>query len=330
MHGPIEWRQRVQRIVREQARKFAFDWRDEPLLRVRQGESFEIETWDAGSGYFKSEEDKAIPALRQGFDRFPPQANPIAGPVWLEGAERGDTLAIHIEDILVGDYSWIAIGPHRGPLGESTRWPELSSAYTTKILRHTPGPSGTMRDGTVRFSDNISWPITPFIGTLGVAPDREVLTSIDGQGEWGGNLDIRDVAPGCCIHLPIHHPGALFSLGDVHASQGDTEFTGTAAETTSTVRLHLELIKGKRIPWMRIEKPDSIVALFAYRPLEAAVETATFHLMDWLISDYGFTPTDAYCLVSTCPDFRINVYQMCRLAKLNCVAGAEIPKRYLE
>ena len=190
-------------------------------------------------------------------------------------------------------------------------------------------PSGTMRDGTVRFSDKISWPITPFIGTLGVAPDREVLTSIDGQGEWGGNLDIRDVAPGCCIHLPIHHPGALFSLGDVHASQGDTEFTGTAAETTSTVRLHFELVKGKRIPWMRIEKPDSIVALFAYRPLEAAVETATFHLMDWLISDYGFTPTDAYCLVSTCPDFRINVYQMCRLAKLNYVAGAEIPKRYL-
>src|SRR5262249_19596665 len=132
------------------------------------------------------------------------------------------------------------------------------------------------------------------------------------------------------ILLPVFHAGALFYLGDVHASQGDTEFTGTAAETKATVRLQLDVIKGKRIPWMRIEKPDSIVALHAYRPLEIAVETATTHLMDWLISEYSFTPTDAYCLVSTCPDFRINVYQMCRLGKLNYVAGAEIPKRLVE
>ena len=149
---------------------------------------------------------------------------------------------------MVDDYSWIAIGPRRGPLGESTRWPELSSEYTTKIFRHTPGPSGTTRDGTLHFDERRSWPITPFIGTLGVAPDREVTTSIDGQGEWGGNLDIRDVAPGNRIFLPIFHEGARFYLGDVHASQGDTEFTGTAAETKATVRLRLELKKGKRIP----------------------------------------------------------------------------------
>src|SRR2546423_9097944 len=186
----------MQRIIREQARKYAFDWRDEPLLRVERGESFEIETWDASAGYFRSPEDKAIPALRPGFDRIPPLANPIGGPVWLEGAERGDTLVITIEDILVGDFSWIAIGPRRGPLGESTRWPELSADYTTKIFRHTP-------DGRLHFNDRISWPITPFVGTIGVAPDREVCTSLDGQGEWGGNLDIRDVAPGNRILLPV-------------------------------------------------------------------------------------------------------------------------------
>ena len=120
-----------------------------------------------------------------------------------------------------------------------------------------------MRDGTLHFNDRLSWPITPFVGTLGVAPDREVTTSLDGQGEWGGNLDIRDVRPGNRILLPIFHPGGLFYLGDVHASQGDTEFTGTAAETTAVVRLRLDLIKGKRPPWMRIEKPDSIVAVYA-------------------------------------------------------------------
>ncbi|HXT57592.1 MAG TPA: acetamidase/formamidase family protein [Pirellulales bacterium] len=319
----------MKRIEREQARKYAFDWRDEPLLRVECGESFEIETYDASTGFFKTPEDKAIPGRRPGFDRSPALANPIGGPVYVAGAERGDTLVVSIEDITVDDYSWTAVGPRRGPLGESTRWPELSSEYTTKIFKHTPGPSGTTRDGTLHFSDRLSWPITPFIGTLGVAPDREVTTSLDGQGEWGGNLDIRDVAPGNRILLPVFHPGALFYLGDVHASQGDTEFTGTAAETKSMVRLKLDLIKGKRAPWMRIEKPDSIVSVYAFRPLEVAVETATINLMDWLIADYGYSPTDAYCLVSTCPDFRIHVYQMCKLAKLNYVAGAEIPKRYL-
>jgi len=319
----------MQRIEREQSRKYAFDWRDPPQLHVQPGELFVIETFDASTGYFRTSDDKAIPAQRPGFDRVPFLANPLGGPVWLEGAERGDTLVVLIDEIVVDDYSWIAIGPHRGPLGDSTRWPELSGDYTTRIFKHTPGASGTLRDGTLHFNGQVSWPITPFVGTLGVASDREVTTSIDGQGDWGGNLDIRDVAPGNRILLPIYHPGALFYLGDVHASQGDTEFTGTAAETKATVRLRLELIKGRRVPWMRIEKPTSIVAVHADRPLEQAVETATIHLMDWLIRDYGFSPTDAYCLVSTCPDFRINVYQMVKLGKLNFVVGAELPKRYI-
>jgi len=319
----------MQRILREQARKFAFDWRDQPQLRVKPGEVFEVETLDASSGYFRTPADQAIPAKRPGFDRSPPLANPLAGPIYVEGARRGDTLAVRIEQIRVEDYSWIAVGPRRGPLGESSRYPTISSEYTTKIFKHTPGPSGTTIDGTLHFSERIAWPITPFIGTLGTCPDREVVTSLDGQGDWGGNLDIRDCAPGNTIFLPIYHEGALFYLGDVHASQGDTEFTGTAAETMSTVRLKLDVISGKRVPSVRIEKPDAIVSVYAYRPLEVAVETAMINLIDWLVSDYGLSPVDAYCLVSTCPDFRINVYQMCKIGKLSYVAGAEIPKRYL-
>jgi acetamidase/formamidase len=319
----------MKRIPRDQARKFAFDAADAPFLTVSPGELFEVETYDASNGYFKSEQDKALPALRPGFDSVPPLVNPIAGPIWVEGAQRGDMLVVEIADIVVEDYSWIAIGPRRGPLGESTRWPELSADYTTKIFRHSTGPSGTTRDGTLHFNERISWPITPFVGTLGVAPDREVTTSVDGQGEWGGNLDIRDAAPGNRIFLPVFHEGARFYLGDVHASQGDTEFTGTAAETKATVRLRLGVIKDRRIPGIRIEKPESLVAIHADRPLEFAVEIATIHLMDWLITEHGFSPTEAYCLVSTCPDFRINVYQMCRIRHLRPVAGAEIPKKYL-
>ncbi len=320
----------MQRIPRDLARKYAFDWRDEPLLRVQPGEVFEVETWDASTGYFKSESDKAIPGKRPGFDRTPPMANPIAGPVFVEGAQRGDVIVAIIEQIEVADFSWIAIGPRRGPLGESTRWPELSSDFTTKILRHTAGPSGTMQDGTIRFNERITWPITPFIGTIGVAPDREVLTSIDGQGAWGGNLDVRDFAPGNRIMMPVFHTGALLYLGDVHASQGDTEYTGTAAETCATVRLRLEIIPQKRLACLRIEKPDALIAVHSARPLEAAVHGATQHLMAWLIDEHGFTPTDAYCIVSTCPDFRIHVYQMCDIAKLSYVAGAELPRRYVQ
>jgi amidase len=95
------------------------------------------------------------------------------------------------------------------------------------------------------------------------------------------------------------------------------------------VRLRLDLETGKRIPGMRIDKPNSLIAVHVDRPLDHAVETAIIHLMDWLITEYQFSPVDAYCLVSTCPDFRINIYQMCRIRNLRPVAGAEIPKIYL-
>jgi acetamidase/formamidase len=156
----------MQRIRRNQALKYAFDWRDEPLLRVQPGERFALETWDAGAVYFRTPADLAIPGRRPGFDCTPPQANPIAGPVCFEGARRDDTLIVEIDSIEVGKTSWSAVGP----LGRVSRYPSISGEYTTKIFRHTPGPSGTTRDGTLHFSGRLSWPITPFVGTLGVAP----------------------------------------------------------------------------------------------------------------------------------------------------------------
>ena len=132
----------------------------------------------------------------------------------------------------------------------------------------------------------------------------------------------RSFAPGNEIHIPVYHPGALLYLGDVHASQGDTEYTGTAAETTATVRLHVKILKETTAGSLRIKKPQSIVAVHAARPLETAVDTATRQLIRWLVDEYAFSAEDAYCLVSTCPDFRINVYQMCNIAALSFVAGA--------
>ena len=91
----------MKKILREQAKKFAFNYSDMPLIHVNPGEEFEIETWDAGIGFFKSSADKAIPANRPGFDRTPPLVNPIAGPIFIEGLERGDTLVVKIHQIEV-------------------------------------------------------------------------------------------------------------------------------------------------------------------------------------------------------------------------------------
>ena len=154
-------------------------------------------------------------------------------------------------------------------------------------------------------------------------------TSIDGRGSWGGNLHVRDAAAGNRILMPVPHDGALFYLGDLHASQGDTEYTGTAADTCGTVRLNFELIKQKRLPFLRFEKPDAFVAVKTARPFEVAMDTATQHLMAWRVNEFGFVPTDAYCLVSTCLHFRINVYQMCNIAEVSRVADAEISRKYL-
>ena len=318
----------MQRIAREQAMVYEFDWRHEPLLRVSQGESFVIETEDAGSGLVRSADVAPriddLPTRR--FD--PSKGNPMGGPVYVEGAQRGDLLEVTIERIEVDEQGFTSFRPGVGPLGDSYRWRALRGPFV-HILRHLPGPSGTTRDGKGVFNDKITWDLQPMIGTIGVAPDREVETSAVGQGPWGGNLDVRDVKEGTRVYLNSYHEGALFYAGDVHASQGDTEFYGTADETRAELTLSCRVIKNKTIPFVRLDKPESIVSLYSFRPLEDAVESAIVNLMEWMVSEYGVSERDAYMHTCINPEFRVNVYQMVRLGRIQYTAGAEIPKKYL-
>jgi len=167
------------------------------------------------------------------------------------------------------------------------------------------------------------------IGTIGVAPEREVHSSATGQGPWGGNLDMRDVKEGTKVMVNVYHPGGLLYIGDVHGSQGDTEYYGAADETASTVTVSCRVIKNKKIPFLRMEKPESLVSVYSYRPLEDAVHGAVQDLMSWLVEDYDFTPEEAYIHACVNPDFRINIYQMVKLGALEYTVGAEIPKSYL-
>ena len=144
-----------------------------------------------------------------------------------------------------------------------------------------------MRDGTGIFNEQVTWDLQPMIGTIGVAPDREVETSAVGQGPWGGNLDVRDVKEGTRVYMNCYHEGGLLYVGDVHASQGDTEFYGTADETRAELKLKCNVIKNKKLPFVRLEKEDSIISLYSYRPLENEVESPIISLMDWMRYTYS-------------------------------------------
>ena len=324
----------MQKINRGEVTKYAFDWRDEPVLQVKQGESFQIETDDALSGLIEDDSDN--PTIHSFTDEhviklqdaWPPKYNPVVGPIHIDGCEPGDLLAVHLEFIDPWRYGYSGILPGIGPLGDSLKWQECAEPHV-QVIEHFPGPSGHTRDGKGKYSDRLTWDLQPFCGTLATAPEREVFTSLLGQGPFGGNIDCRDICAGHTIFLNAYHTGGLLYIGDMHGGQGDTEFTGIADETRATVQLNCTVIKNKRIPTVRIEKPESIVAVGINLPMEHGVYDACWNMMEWLRDDYGISLKDTYIRMSCDPEFRIRTYQMVRAVTLQHVVGAEYPKHRL-
>jgi len=210
-------------------------------------------------------------------------------------------------------------------LKDSASWPECRGPLT-RIIKHLPGPSGTTSDGKGVFSPNTIWDLKPFIGTIGVAPELEVVSSVSGQGLWGGNLDCRDISKGNELYLPVRVDGGLLFVGDVHATQSDSEFTGLADECRAEVLLSCDIIKKKAMAYPRIRKPNSIIQLNNGLPLERSITQAFLWLMNWLVDEYNADKIDVCMQMSTNPDVRINVYQM---AGDLATIGVEFPKKYL-
>jgi amidase len=318
----------------DEVRKYLFDARDEPVLRVKQGESFRIETDDALTGLVQDLSDNPKvrdpindPLSKELLSSTPAMLNPVVGPIYVEGAERGDVLAIEIETIEPWRWGYVGIVPGNGALRDSHRWGAECRDAHIQLIEHIPGPSGTTADGTAKYG-SISWKLDPFLGTLAVAPDREVHSSLTGQGEFCGNIDCRDIRAGHTILINCYHEGGLVYVGDAHGSQGDTEFTVLADETRATVQMKVSVIKNKKIPGVRIIKPDTIVAVGIDLPLDQAVYNAADNLMEWMQEEYGIKPKDSYMRFSADPDFRVRIYQMVR-ANINHVVGAEYPKSRL-
>ena len=318
----------MKKVPRGRCRAFAFDRKADPVLAVKQGEIFALETEDALGGCIKDEKDLPVPSVIGRLAGNPMYANPVVGPIYVEGVEPGDVLSVEILKVIPERQGFTTIVPGMGPLRDSHSWPECRGPYT-KIIKHKPGKSGTAADGTGVFSDKVSWPLRPFIGTIAVAPERETESSLLGQGPWGGNLDSRDICPGNTLQLPAFNSGGLLFVGDAHGSQADSEFYGVADETNAEVHLRCRVVKKKTIPFARIDKRDSLVQLNCYRPLEDAITQAFLWLIEWLEADYGVSPRDAYLQMSVNPDVRINVYQMTPIDRLQYTVGVEFPKRDL-
>jgi amidase len=252
----------------------------EPIARVEPGETIAMFTKDAFEDRITKPDD--VPSEILG-----PYLNPQTGPLFIEGAEPGDTLKVDIIDIeATRDWAVSAFIPFFGG---------LTSTHATRTLQE-PLPERVwlykISDGWLTHNERLRFPWRPFLGTIGTAPMIEALSALS-PFDHGGNMDVPDVKPGNSVYLPVNVPGALFSTGDVHAGQGQGELCGVALEIAAKVTLRFELIKGKTITWPRIESDEEYMVVGSARPMEDAARIAYGGLIDWMV-EMGWDWQEAY------------------------------------
>jgi acetamidase/formamidase len=222
--------------------------------------------------------------------------NPVTGPIYVEGAEPGDTLLVEVLDIELPEKGTVAIIPGFGSL---EGWLNLFEPKRKTCA---------ISDGKIAYETDdgrtLEIAADPFVGTIGVSPGFEAITSLS-PGRHGGNMDCPDIRPGNTLMLPVSRPGALFKLGDVHAVQGDGEICGVAIEVDAVVTLKFGLRKGWTIGWPRIESPDEIMTVGSARPLEDAARQAFREMVEWMVTDHGWVRDDAYMFLSIAARARI-------------------------
>ncbi len=286
----------------------------EPVLRIEPGDVVVAETHDAFEGRLKTETDRPSEKLQVPF------LNPQCGPIAVAGANKGDVLCVHILSI-------VPRGPQ--PVGTTaliTEFGGLVATGTTALL-NPPLPERVKKMEVtaqgIRFNSRITLPYEPFIGTLGVSPEIEAVSSLQ-PDYWGGNMDLPDVAPGAVVYFPVHHQDAYLYLGDCHGTQGDGELCGVAVEIPSTTTVQVDLIKGWPIAWPRIETERMIMTIGSARPLEDAARIAYRELTRWLVADYGFEETEAYFLLTQAGRVRLG-----NMVDPKYTIGASVLKTYL-
>jgi amidase len=286
----------------------------DPVLTVRPGDRICIETRDAFDGAIQTEQDKPTQKLRMPF------VNPQNGPIIVEGAEPGDTLAVLIEEMLPRG---------ENPCGTCCMIPHFGALTGTTLTAtlNPPLPELTRKihvdERQVRWSARVILPYRPHIGTLSTSPEIDSINSLTPDAH-GGNMDLPDMGPGSITYLPVRTAGARLFIGDAHACQGDGEVCGTAVEYPSRTTIRVDVIKGWTIEWPRLEREDFIMAIGSARPLEDAARIAYRELVLWMEAEYGYDRWDAYMMLSQCGRVRLGNF-----VDPKYTMGAGILKKYL-
>ena len=292
----------------------------DPVRSVRPGDILELWTEDAFAG--KVREPDAVASRLIEF----PFVNPQTGPFLVEGAEPGDTLAIH----------FVSIEPARD-WGASCLLPlfgALTGTHQTATLQE-PIPEATWIYEIDRAARTVTYrarrgghearlPLDPMHGTVGVAPaNLETRLSLVPDAH-GGNMDTPEMRAGATCFLGVNVAGALFSLGDGHARQGEGETCGVAVEAAMDTVVAIDLIKGRATPWPRIENAEYLMSTGSARPLEDAFRIAHVDMVQWLTEEFGFEMLDAYQLLT-----QVSESPVANVCDPNYTFLAKVPKRYL-
>jgi acetamidase/formamidase len=282
----------------------------EPVLRVKPGTVIVSNTM---FGPYYTEEGGAFPGE--------------VGPIYVEGATTNDVLVVKILKVrpnhhlaasqIYSDFGGLATDSRVRMLND----PIPARRYVWRLDLERMTGRTVLPDSRMR---EIEIELRPMLGRVAVAPRGEEAFGGLWPGDFGGNMDAPEVREGTTVYLPIFHDGAYFYFGDGHARQGEGEVAGTGLETSMDVTIQLDLVRGKRIDWPRLEDQEYIMVAGSARPLIDAFRLAHVELIEWLVEEYGFGKWDAYAIVG----------QLAETSVANIVdplytVVAKFPKRYL-
>ncbi|QWU16952.1 amidase [Paenibacillus sophorae] len=281
---------------------FSFSSNHAPVLTVQSGDRVVLRTNDCFSGQIRGDQD-LVTSIDYG------KINPATGPIFVEGALPGDVLRAEIIRISLDAQGVITTLPDIGTL-----------------IHHSEIRSKTVqiKEGRrVQFSEKIQFECTPMVGVIGVAPPGgEVACGHPGQ--HGGNLDSSCIAEGSSVYLPVFVPGALFGLGDLHASMGDGEMCGTGVEIAGEVEIRLTVLKGEQLAAPVVETKDSWYAVSSDHDVMAAIRKTSEDMQNMIVQRWELTPTDAYLLMGAVGDVQMS--QCCKPCPVETVVRVRVPK----
>jgi amidase len=301
--------------------ELAYTFGGRPAVRhLRPGDFVDLYTEDCFGGNVRGVDD--LPSVVCQF----PFLNPVTGPFHVEGAEPGDTLALHFVSITPArDWAASSTFPHFGALTSTHTTVTLQDPLEERVWIYEVDVAARVVRYRARRSDfSVELPMDPMHGTVGVAPAAFEARMTITPDAHGGNMDTPELRAGVTVYFGVNVPGALFALGDGHARQGQGEVSGVAVETAMHTVVAVDLIKGVATPWPRIESDRYLMSTGSARPMEDAFRISQHDLVTWVAQLVGLDTLDAYQLVSQAGEAPVG-----NVCDPNYTMVAKVDKTYL-